>query len=88
MKRKPHFLSGSRIPGMTEEGSLLDSRQVAGFLGIAPATLKWWRLSAQQSGPDFIRVGGVIRYSMQDLRQYLESRTVRSGESKRLSRES
>lgn len=49
-----------------------DNAGAAAFLGLQPATLEIWR--TRREGPPFIKVGKVVRYSMADLREYLEAR--------------
>ena len=49
-----------------------DNAGAAAFLGLQPATLEIWR--TRREGPPFIKVGKVVRYSMADLRQWMEAR--------------
>ncbi len=60
------------------EPSLLTPRAAAGLLAVSPDTLKFWRTRSHRGGPDFIRVGGRIRYSLRDLCRWLEEQTVRT----------
>jgi predicted DNA-binding transcriptional regulator AlpA len=64
---------------------LLNTREVGSFLGVKAATVKWWRTRASRAGPRFIRVGGMVRYSVRDIKAYLLRGTVRteSGKSSR-----
>ncbi|MCB5176885.1 helix-turn-helix transcriptional regulator [Microvirga lenta] len=52
---------------------LLTTEDVAGLLGIAPATLIWWR--GQKQGPSWIRLGrgrrSPIRYRPEAVGEYL-----------------
>lgn len=56
----------------------LDEKAVAKLLGLCPKTLNLWRL--QRRGPAFIRCGRSIRYSMRDVRAWIDERTVRPEE--------
>lgn len=53
---------------------LLDTPAVADVFGVKPDTVEKWR--GQNRGPDYIRVGGLIRYRASAVQQYLDSRTV------------
>jgi predicted DNA-binding transcriptional regulator AlpA len=50
---------------------LRDSREVAAFLRVSESTLSRWR--AEHKGPPFIRIGGVTRYRIGQVEQWLES---------------
>ena len=56
---------------------LLTTEEAAQLLAIRPATLRWWRVSTHRSGPNFLRIGGRIRYAVGDINSYLMGRTVR-----------
>lgn len=73
MKRKPDF---SSMGGEAEGDRLLTTRQAAELLAVSFGTLKDWRCRWPGRGPDFVRVGGAVRYSRQALRRYLRTRTV------------
>ena len=79
-------LGMATFAGVTEEDRLLRTHEAAEFLAVSPHTLKLWRKRSQRRGPDFIRVEGCIRYSMQDLGRYLKNRTVVPGEKNRRAR--
>ncbi|HUY39798.1 MAG TPA: helix-turn-helix domain-containing protein [Candidatus Binataceae bacterium] len=53
----------------------LDERQVAALLGISLSSLQQWRHRRQ--GPEFMRVGRLVRYRRSAIEQWLDSRTVR-----------
>ncbi len=55
---------------------LLDTAGAAIFLGLGVRTLQNWRVLG--GGPVFIRVGRSVRYSMEDLEEYLHRRRFRS----------
>jgi hypothetical protein len=76
MKRKPNF---SSMGGDAETERLLTTGEAAELLAVSPDTLKDWRCRWHRRGPEYIRVGGSrIRYSLQALRRYVRSRTVRT----------
>lgn len=49
---------------------LLTSRQVAEMLSVSESTLSRWRESGV--GPSFIRMGGIYRYSGEDIAAYVK----------------
>ena len=54
---------------------LLDSLDAARFLNLkTPGTLANWRTRGQ--GPAYIKVGGSIRYRMEDLERWLTQQRV------------
>ena len=53
---------------------LLDQAQAAELLQVSPRTLEGWR--CRGGGPRFVRVGRRVRYRLQDLRAWLDERTV------------
>jgi excisionase family DNA binding protein len=57
---------------------LLDEKQAAEFLGVAPGTLSVWRSRGRYSIA-FIKVGHLVRYRRADLETWLESRTRANG---------
>ena len=52
------------------DDKLLTEKQAAEFLNIGLRTLQRFRYAGE--GPVFYQVGGAIRYSMDDLRTWLE----------------
>lgn len=62
---------------MTEQTSdvlvspLRDSREIAAFLRVSESTLSRWR--AEKKGPPFIQIGGVTRYRIERVEQWLAS---------------
>ena len=56
--------------------ALLNESSVAKRLHCEVKTLQAWR--CRGGGPPFIRVGRLIRYSPDDVREWIESRRVRS----------
>ncbi len=51
------------------KSSLLNESQTAELLGISPATLRRWRWAGQ--GPAFRKLGGAVRYAMDDIEAYV-----------------
>lgn len=50
---------------------LLTADEVARFLRVSVFTLKWWRTKKHLAGPDFIRVGHLVRYPVRELLTWL-----------------
>lgn len=79
--RSPKAEHGDQIP------RLLTTREAAALLGVAPGTLKFWRVKGHRAGPAFVRVGArsasaagrsrLVRYSLAEIRRYIAERTVR-----------
>ena len=61
---------GSDDPLMNAEGA-------AKYLGVSPGTLHNWR--SAKKGPDWIRLGGAVRYRKSGLDRYCEANTVSNG---------
>ncbi len=57
---------------------LVDEREAAEILGVAPGTLSVWRSTGRYSLP-FVKVGRNVRYSRTGLHAWLESRTRNNG---------
>ncbi|MBM3758330.1 MAG: helix-turn-helix domain-containing protein [Acidobacteria bacterium] len=58
-----------------ENALLVNERQVAASMNVSLATVRRWRANGQ--GPKFVRLGGSIRYALDDLRIFVEG--LRSG---------
>jgi len=52
---------------------LLTEREAALLLAMSPKTLEAWRREGWANRPPCYRVGGVIRYSLEDLRKWLDA---------------
>jgi predicted site-specific integrase-resolvase len=57
---------------------LLRNAPAADFIGVTPKTLEEWRRLGRYQIP-YIRVGGLIKYDVDDLLAWLASRKVRPG---------
>ncbi len=59
-----------------QQSALLDTRQAAEYLCVAPRTLEIWRSCKRNSIP-YIKVGRrLVRYRRADLDRWLESQTA------------
>jgi len=52
--------------------ALLKSKDVAAWLAVSEATLSRWR--AVKEGPRWVNLGGLPRYSPEDVTAYIESK--------------
>jgi hypothetical protein len=52
---------------------VVDTRRAAEILGRSPATLKRWR--AEEIGPDYIEIEGLVRYDVAVLVDFLKKNT-------------
>jgi predicted DNA-binding transcriptional regulator AlpA len=50
---------------------LLDSREVASYLKVSESTLSRWR--SAEIGPPFIKLGGVARYRLDAINEWLQN---------------
>ena len=69
------FVEGNRtasweIPMHDPSSALVDEREAAAILTVAPRTLQHWRWARR--GPTFVKIGGAVRYNRNDLREFLE----------------
>ena len=55
--------------------ALLDEKQSADYLGVNPKTLTAWRTNKRYP-LQYIKVGRLVRYRLEDLEQFLVSRTI------------
>ena len=60
---------------MTNE-SLLTERDAAKYLNVSRVTLARSRCYGKPEGPRYIRMGRTIRYAVDDLQQFVETRRV------------
>lgn len=54
-------------------------KEAAAFLGVSVFTLQSWRSKGETSSPSFTKVGGMVMYSVTELEQFMERRTVERG---------
>lgn len=57
------------------KSALYNNDEAAQYLGIKPRTLEVWRSTKRYSIP-YVKVGGLVRYRLESLDKFLESRTV------------
>jgi hypothetical protein len=60
---------------VTKNPHFLNTEEAAKFLGKAPGTLVVWRSTKRYDLP-YIKIGGSIRYDMDDLIAFVESQRV------------
>jgi Helix-turn-helix domain len=60
---------------VTKNTNFLNTDEAAKFLGKAPATLVIWR-STKRYGLPYIKMGGSVRYAMDDLLAFVEAQRV------------
>jgi predicted DNA-binding transcriptional regulator AlpA len=51
-------------------------KEAAAFLGMSVSTLQGWRSRGTGGGPPWTKVGGMVMYSMKELEEYMELRTI------------
>ena len=56
-------------------GGCLDTREAAAWAGLKPGTLATYRVRG--GGPPFLRLGGLVRYTLEDLEAWLAGRRRR-----------
>ena len=55
----------------TPVSPLLDSREVASYLKVSESTLSRWR--SAETGPPFIKLGGIARYRLEAINEWLQN---------------
>lgn len=68
-------VSDTRTPTLENRETLLTVSEVASWLGIAEATLRYWR--HVNRGPLSLSVGSAVRYRASDVEDWLESGLTR-----------
>jgi predicted DNA-binding transcriptional regulator AlpA len=59
--------------------TLINTREAADRMGIAPATLHWWRWAASPDQPPAVRVGKRgVRYRASDIAKWIASRETKA----------
>lgn len=57
--------------------NLLNEYDVARITGLSVASVRRWRLLRQ--GPKYVKIGAAVRYRIEDLRGWLETRPTGGG---------
>jgi excisionase family DNA binding protein len=55
---------------------LLTTSEVSELLGVKPQTLQIWRTNKRYNLP-YVKIGGLVRYKLDDIKNFIEQRTVR-----------
>ena len=55
---------------------LVDDRVAGGMLGVAPGTMRKWRVFG--SGPKYVKFRGAVRYDTNDIRDFIVTHKVSS----------
>ena len=59
--------------------TLINTREAADRMGIAPATLHWWRWAASPDQPPAVRVGKRgVRYRASDIAKWIATRETKA----------
>jgi len=58
---------------------LIDEKEAAQLLNLRPSTLRAWR--CQGRGPNFLRLGGAVRYEREDLIKFIETSRISTSQS-------
>jgi predicted DNA-binding transcriptional regulator AlpA len=61
--------------GAVDARNYLTTEEVARELRIKPQTLMVWRCDGR--GPDYVKIGGSVRYPKAALAEYVENNTIR-----------
>ena len=65
----------NRTPSTGRHASGLFPPEAAAFLRVKVDTLRIWRRDGR--GPAYVKVGGRVRYLMEDLEQFVRGRSAR-----------
>ena len=75
--RKPVTSQRDKVLQLIDEDDVMEDTENASLIiNCKPSTLRKWRVTGE--GPDFFRVGKVVRYRRGDLRQWMETRRAKS----------
>jgi hypothetical protein len=58
------------------ENKYVSDKKAGHFLGVSAHTLRAWRSRKPSSGPPVTRIGKMVLYSVKELEQFMEERTV------------
>ncbi|MEW6132072.1 MAG: helix-turn-helix domain-containing protein [Pseudomonadota bacterium] len=64
----------ARLVGAQGNTDLIDEREAAQILNVAPGTLSVWRCTGRYNLP-YVKIGRLVRYSRKALDAWLSSRT-------------
>ena len=64
------------MPTATLPSPLVNEKVASEILGVTMGTLQVWRCTRRRPDLKFVRVGRAIRYRVEDLERFIESRTV------------
>lgn len=68
---------------MDANDRLVAQREAAGFLGVSPNTLNFWRTKGR--GPKYVAISNrCVRYRVSDLTAWVNARTITGPEARRL----
>ncbi len=56
--------------------AFVNTHEAAEYLGLAEITLQIWRQNG--NGPPYVKIGRAVRYSLQDLDEWVNARKVSS----------
>lgn len=56
---------------------LLNEAATARMLGLQPPTLRGWRF--RQQGPTYCKIGGAVRYRLEDVQAFIAQAVVHNG---------
>ena len=60
---------------------LINTDTVAKLLGLSSPTLRLWRTLGK--GPQYVKLGGAVRYRTEELEEWIASRTIKPEEGKK-----
>jgi predicted DNA-binding transcriptional regulator AlpA len=66
--------SAKAAPSHTASSAFMNTREAATFLGFNKNVLEQWRSNQTPNTPPFVKIGGSVRYSREDLAKWLKDR--------------
>jgi excisionase family DNA binding protein len=70
------------LPLPLPRSGLLTTKQAAEYLGIKEITLHNWRWARSHTDLVYVKIGGAVRYRIEDLERWVTSRRVGPGKRK------
>lgn len=55
---------------------LITTEEASKMLSVAPITMQTWR--SKNQGPDFVKIGGSVRYKLTDIESWIEQNTCKT----------